>query len=97
MALHPAGQQLAAYVVVSEGHSIQYKELREVLQRKLPPYMMPAWLDEVAALPTSISGKVNRKLLPAAIHPFVDGQRQIVVARTPLEEQISMIWKDYFN
>ncbi|HWR41228.1 MAG TPA: Pls/PosA family non-ribosomal peptide synthetase [Patescibacteria group bacterium] len=94
VALHPDGQQLAAYVVVREGKSIDYKTLRETLKKRLPPYMIPAWMDEVSGLPTSVSGKVNRKQLPAAQHPFVDDQRQIVAPRSPVEEQVADIWKD---
>ena len=94
VALHPDGQQLAAYVVLRDGKKINYKALRETLKKRLPPYMLPAWLDEVASLPTSVSGKVNRKQLPAASHPFVDDQREILPPRSPLEEQVAAVWKE---
>ncbi|SMC79747.1 Pls/PosA family non-ribosomal peptide synthetase [Sporomusa malonica] len=96
VALHHTGQQLAAYVVIREGHTIKYKELRETLKKRLPPYMIPSWLDEVESLPTSSSGKINRKQLPAAQHPFVDEQRQINGPCTPVEEQIVAVWRDVF-
>lgn len=94
--LHPAGQQLAAYVVVREGHTINHRELREGMKKKLPPYMMPSWLDEVDNLPTSISGKVDRKQLPAARNLFVDEQRQIIGPSTSTEEKILAVWRETF-
>lgn len=94
VALHPTGQQLAAYVVVREGHTIDYKELRETLKNRLPAYMIPAWLDEVESLPTSISGKINRKQLPTAQHPFLDDQRQIIAPRTTMEQQLAAVWQE---
>ncbi len=97
VALHQTGQQLAAYVVLREGETIDYKALRETLKKKLPPYMIPSWLDEVASLPTSISGKINRKQLPTALQPFVDEQREIIAPRTPLEEEITAVWKEVFK
>ena len=97
VALHPTGQQLAAYVVVREGYTIDYKELRETLKSRLPSYMIPAWLDEVEILPTSISGKINRKQLPTAIHPFLDDQRQIISPRTELEEELAAVWQEFFK
>lgn len=97
VALHPTGQQLAAYVVVREGHTLDYKELRGTLKNRLPAYMIPAWLDEVGSLPTSISGKVNRKQLPTATHPFLDDQRQIISPRTSMEQQLADVWQESFK
>ena len=80
--------------MVREGKRIRYGELRATLKKRLPPYMIPSWLDEVAELPTSVSGKVNRKQLPAACHPFVDDQRQIIAPRSPVEEQVAAVWRE---
>ncbi|MEZ7890387.1 MAG: amino acid adenylation domain-containing protein [Candidatus Wallbacteria bacterium] len=91
--LHNNAKQLAAFVVKREGKEIDYKMLRERLKKNLPPYMIPAFLDEVESLPVSISGKINRKLLPAAVKPFVDSSREIITPRNSAEEKVYAIWK----
>ncbi len=91
--IHHNAKQLAAFVVVREGAALDRAALRDRLKKSLPPYMMPAFLDEVASLPTSVSGKIDRKALPPASKPFVEEGRMIVAPRGPIEEKIHNAWK----
>lgn len=89
-------QQLAAYVVVREGQSIQRKAIIQKMKERLPAYMMPSWLDVVESLPMMVSGKVNRKLLPPPIAPLIDDEREIVEPRNDAEREMQSLWKELF-
>ncbi|SEW42715.1 non-ribosomal peptide synthase domain TIGR01720/amino acid adenylation domain-containing protein [Chitinophaga sp. YR573] len=53
---------IVAYIV--SGGVLQKDILRERLARELPSYMIPAYFVEIATLPRTISGKINRRALP---------------------------------
>ncbi len=55
---------LIAYVVPGQKVNLAPKDLREELERTLPPYMVPGRLILMEALPLSASGKVDRSVLP---------------------------------
>ncbi|MBS0509495.1 MAG: amino acid adenylation domain-containing protein [Proteobacteria bacterium] len=62
--LRPDGgiDQLIAFYVPS-GQPPQTKALRQALADKLPPYMVPARFEALAAMPRLSSGKIDRKVL----------------------------------
>jgi len=67
-------------------------ELREFAARRLPAYMVPAVFTELAALPLTPAGKLDRAALPGA-----DGARPALAAAyaapsTPAEELLAGIW-----
>lgn len=55
--------ELAAFIVPARGAQLDVKLLRSELRAKLPAYMVPARFELIAALPTLVSGKVDRKSL----------------------------------
>lgn len=57
-------QQLVAYVVLSPETAIATHELRELLQTKLPAYMVPSAFILIEQLPLTPNGKVDRNALP---------------------------------
>ncbi|MFF3459222.1 amino acid adenylation domain-containing protein [Streptomyces sp. NPDC002730] len=62
----PSGRRLVAYVARAPGRSAPSpEELRDFLARTLPAYLLPAAYAEVAAMPLTASGKVDRAALPA--------------------------------
>ena len=48
-------------------------ELQDALRRVLPPYMVPAHVVSIDALPTSIGGKLDRKALPRVNSAMTNG------------------------
>ncbi|WP_195909632.1 amino acid adenylation domain-containing protein [Rhizobium tubonense] len=85
----PGGEaRLVAYVVPSETPATS-SQLREYLSRSLPDFMLPSAVVDMAALPMTENGKLDRKALPAPAHlsaPIVPD------ARDALEQQIAAIW-----
>lgn len=89
----PGNKRLVAYLVPFAGAKIEIKELRAFLQGRLPEYMVPAAMVEMAELPLTPNGKLNRRALPA---PDYDAQLQesYVAPQTPVEELLCGIWAE---
>jgi non-ribosomal peptide synthetase-like protein len=91
--VHQESQRVAAYMVPHSGAKIERALLRTALSERLPAYMIPAFLDEIAAIPTLASGKVDRKLLPEPHMPLESGRPDAIIGgRTEPERIILRIW-----
>jgi amino acid adenylation domain-containing protein/non-ribosomal peptide synthase protein (TIGR01720 family) len=88
----PGEKQLAAYVVSKASGSVGISALREFLQERLPPHMVPAHFVFLPKLPLNASGKVDRRSLPALdrLRPELDGE--YVAPETPVEQLLAEIW-----
>jgi amino acid adenylation domain-containing protein len=84
-----AGPRLAGFFVAVPGERPEAGELRRWLQGHLPPYMVPAWLSELAELPRTPNGKVDRKALPAGGMPPAAGQAAPAECTDPSEELLA--------
>jgi amino acid adenylation domain-containing protein len=88
----PVGEaRLVAYVAARRPEArLDTAELRRLLGRTLPGYMVPTAFSILPELPLSTSGKVDRRALPppSEAPPAVS----YVAPRTPLEEALAGIW-----
>jgi amino acid adenylation domain-containing protein len=63
--LDPSGtRRLVAYVVPSSAARLMPGQLRDFLSRSLPDHMLPSAFVQLAEMPLSINGKLNRLALP---------------------------------
>ncbi|MET9490260.1 amino acid adenylation domain-containing protein [Nocardia sp. NPDC006630] len=61
------GTMLAAYVVPHAGATVGEADLLDHVSRRLPPYMVPATVTVLGALPLTVNGKVDRRALPEPV------------------------------
>jgi acyl-coenzyme A synthetase/AMP-(fatty) acid ligase/aryl carrier-like protein len=100
----PGRKQLVAYLVLHAGPPAPGEkspataplvpDLRGFLEPKLPDYMIPAFFEELAALPRTPNGKINRKALPAPKTREALPNRPYVVPRNPVELKLTEIWAE---
>ncbi|MED1721282.1 non-ribosomal peptide synthetase/type I polyketide synthase [Brevibacillus parabrevis] len=83
-------KMLCAYYSATE--QIDSGQLQAYLQRHLPVYMVPLHYQQLAALPHTSSGKVDRKALSRM--PLNVEKERAVLPKTEQEKQLSLIWKE---
>jgi amino acid adenylation domain-containing protein len=93
----PGQERLVAYVVPQDDQMPTPSQLREFLQRDLPPYMVPTTFVMLDALPLTPSGKVDHRSLPApdGLRPEVEAE--YVAPRNEVEQQLASIWEEVLN
>ncbi|MFI2353022.1 amino acid adenylation domain-containing protein, partial [Streptomyces sp. NPDC019443] len=87
-------RKLVAYLVPADAAEgiPAVPDLREHVQRSLPAFMVPAVFVELAALPLSPNGKLDRSALPEpdGVRPELD---RLVAPATASEELLAGIWQ----
>ncbi len=78
-----------------QGAGTLITRLHTALRNRLPPYMVPTFLDVLDDLPLMISGKVDRSSLPApAGGRLITSDAPHVPPSEPLQRQIAAIWAE---
>jgi amino acid adenylation domain-containing protein/non-ribosomal peptide synthase protein (TIGR01720 family) len=90
---HSDNKYLVAYYVAKS--AINSENLIRHLKKLLPEYMIPAIFIHLRTMPLTISGKIDRKALPAP--EFKTDETKYVAPRNDLEEKISVIWQKLLN
>jgi acyl-CoA synthetase (AMP-forming)/AMP-acid ligase II/acyl carrier protein len=86
-------QQEGAESVSQQNGSTLISALRSELATHLPDYMVPSAFVKLPALPLTVSGKLNRRALPAPDAGAVL-QRQYEAPQGEIEEAIAAIWAE---
>lgn len=91
-------KELAASVVCDrpDGSALDRKALAELLRTRVPPYMIPKYLDVVPTLPVTTSGKIDRKALPPPGRLLAD-EGVCVAPSDELEHTILQVWLEAFG
>lgn len=89
----PGDKYLAAYWVGNLASKPNIDALQDFLKARLPDYMLPTVLMELAGLPLSSNGKLDRKALPVPDFrlQFAD---QYVAPRDDAEKTLVRIWSE---
>ncbi|MGZ3241251.1 MAG: amino acid adenylation domain-containing protein, partial [Burkholderiaceae bacterium] len=87
------GRLVCFYAEKPDAQGIDAGQLRALVSRKLPSYMVPSLFVRLDAMPLTPNRKVDRLGLPK---PTLDDDQSIayVAPRNPLEEKIAAIWSE---
>ncbi len=81
---------LGAFIVLTNLKAKSQNQLRAYLKQKLPDYMIPTMLIELAEFPLTPNGKIDRLALSSLSHPQLEVS--FVAPRHPNEEILARIW-----
>ncbi|MVP01211.1 non-ribosomal peptide synthetase [Paenibacillus lutrae] len=82
---------LAAYMKTSR--ELAASEVRNYLSERLPHYMIPSLFYRIDAIPKTMNGKVDKKVLMQCNHPLDNGWEEESTANDT-EDKIRSVWKD---
>jgi amino acid adenylation domain-containing protein len=88
------GRRLTAYLVPASRPAPAVSALRKALRDRLPDYMVPSAFVFLDGLPTTATGKVDRRALPApeAAHPAVGAA--YAAPQDPVQTMLTEVWED---
>lgn len=84
--------RLAAYLVPSDGRTLDIARVRAALSERLPAALIPQHLVPVPSLPRTTNGKLDRQALPAP-HGHVSAAVEWTGSWTPQERQVAEAWQ----
>lgn len=87
-------KRLIAYLVTENGVELAGSELRQLMQEKLPAYMIPTEFVSLDEMPLTPNGKIDRQSLPAPTGKQLSRENNYVIPRTPLENSLADIWAE---
>ena len=88
-------KRLCAYLTLNDAES-NVESLKQQAFERLPQYMIPSHWVVLETMPLTITGKINRKVLPA-IDFSVKQTRQVVKPSNRIEEKLLTIWEDILD
>ena len=86
------GKQLCGYYVSDS--TFGASELRDILSRSLPRYMIPTRFVELSEMPLTPNGKIDRKALPAPSERAHYTGTAYAAPHTDLQRQLAAIWSE---
>ncbi|KAA0021587.1 non-ribosomal peptide synthase/polyketide synthase, partial [Antrihabitans cavernicola] len=86
-----AGEVLVGYVVPTAGSAVDVDDLKTAVTGALPEYMVPSAIVVLDSFPLNISGKLDRKALPA---PVFASDKVFRTAQTSTEQAISAVFAE---
>ncbi|MEQ1472985.1 MAG: amino acid adenylation domain-containing protein, partial [Candidatus Acidiferrum sp.] len=87
----PGAKRLVAYLVAA-APAPEISALREHLKQTLPEYMVPSVFVFLEKMPLTISGKIDRKALPAPEQQRPELGDSYVAPRSEAENKLAAIW-----
>jgi amino acid adenylation domain-containing protein len=87
-------KELVAYVVLRQEQTPTISDLRSVLKKQLPDYMVPSAFVRLESLPLTPNGKVDRRALPAPDISAREREDNFVPPTPPTEAKLAAIWAE---
>jgi thioesterase domain-containing protein/acyl carrier protein len=93
----PGDVRLVGYIVPRGGTEVNVADLRSHLRTMLPEYMVPQHFIELAELPLTPAGKVDRKHLPTPDSDDFLSASEYVAPRDTIELQLTKLWEKHLG
>jgi amino acid adenylation domain-containing protein len=93
----PGDKRLVAYVVCGAEEADSVTRWREHLRERLPEYMLPSAFVQLASMPLTPNGKVDRRSLPAPEAGEGENREGLRAERTPVEEILAGLWAEVLH
>jgi amino acid adenylation domain-containing protein len=90
-------ERLIGYVLGNEKTPISEVALRHDLERKLPPYMVPARIIVLDAIPTTATGKIDRQALPDPDQFTLPQAAPYTAPTSYVEQRLTEIWAEVLS
>lgn len=89
-----AARELVAFVVASAAGPLPEAELRGHLRERLPGYMQPGLIEQLARMPRLASGKPDRRALPEVTRASRRPADGYAAPRLPAELWLAAVWEE---
>ena len=83
-----SGKYIAAYIVVKEGETVAPGALEAFIRQRKPPYMVPAVIMELDAIPLNQNQKVDKRKLPKPERKQAGEESGAAREMTDLEQEL---------
>lgn len=90
----PGERHLVAYCIKQHDATFDDLEVKNVLRRKLPEYMIPSWIVSLNEFQFTSNGKIDLGKLPVPSHTQQYETREHKAPSSPIEFQLHTIWKE---
>ena len=87
-------KRLVAYLVSASEPRSEAQDLRQWMKSQLPDYMVPAIFVELAAMPLTAGGKIDRQALPEADFSLDAARKGFVAPEGETEQQLASLWAE---
>ena len=81
------------YKFYKEAEHISADEIKEYLSSKLPPIMIPSFIQKLLEFPLTSSGKIDRKKLPNIDKITAMRDKKLSEAKTPVQKWLKETWE----
>ncbi|WP_245745075.1 non-ribosomal peptide synthetase [Hymenobacter actinosclerus] len=89
-----AGQPFICAYFTADEPTLDTDAIKQALARRLPAYMLPAFLLQLPMLPLTPNGKVDRKALPEPTGHALGSVPERTAPRTATEQHVLLIWQE---
>jgi len=89
--------RLVAYIVAYQGTTLKEDQIRTLLKRKMPEYMLPSRFVVLPVFPLTRNGKIDRQALQAVDPPPEPRQASSIAPRDSVEYRLLKIWEEVLS
>ncbi|MCO4754149.1 MAG: amino acid adenylation domain-containing protein [Bacteriovoracaceae bacterium] len=91
---NPGDARLVGYVITDESIEDGEQKLKDLLSKRLPPYLIPEAIVFLESFPLTPNGKIDKNSLPVPSLVRSVSSRKLTPAKTDVEKRLAKIWQE---